>query len=79
MVPRLLLPSVVGIGSPGFRRFIVKLLPSRMIQSVREMIDLMDKTSHEVLRSKREAMQQGDEVVRTAAGGGKDIMSILRA
>lgn len=78
-VARFLLPSVIWIGSPGFRRFILELLPSRTVQSAREMIDLMDKTSHEVLRAKREAMQQGDEAVLQQIGSGKDIMSILRA
>lgn len=70
-----LVPYVASLGSPGMLRFLVKLLPSNKVQKLRRMVDIIDKTSVEILRSKRDALQQGDE---TMPGRGKDLMSILR-
>ena len=61
-------------GSPALLRWLVERVPSADVQSFRAMVDLMDATSHEVLRSKR-----GGPAVPEKVGGGKDIMSILRA
>lgn len=49
-------------------------MPSADVQSTRKMVDLMDETSQEIVRSKRESKLASHEQV----GGGKDIMSILR-
>ncbi|KZP14971.1 cytochrome P450 [Athelia psychrophila] len=68
-----LIPYVDGLGSPAFRRAIVKLIPFADVKSAREMVDLMDKTSHEIVRSKESSNLVANEEV----GGGKDIMSIL--
>ncbi|KZP14943.1 cytochrome P450 [Athelia psychrophila] len=72
-LPRLL-PYVSDLGSPAFRRAVVKLIPFTDVQSLREMVDMMDKTSHEIVRSKESGNLVADE---TEVGGGKDIMSIL--
>lgn len=39
----------------------------------------MDKNAREVLRSKRDAIEKGQEVVQQQIAAGKDLMSILRA
>ncbi|KZP14970.1 cytochrome P450 [Athelia psychrophila] len=68
-----LVPYVSELGSPAFRRAFVKLIPFADVQSVRRMVDMMDKTALEIVRSKEPTSLVGDEKV----GGGKDIMSIL--
>ncbi|KZP14957.1 cytochrome P450 [Athelia psychrophila] len=68
-----LLPYVSELGSPAFRRAFVKLIPFADVQSVRRIVDMMDKTSQEIVRSKEVNNLVADE----QTGGGKDIMSIL--
>ncbi len=72
-----LLPFVVNIGSASFRRRVVEIFPSKSIQAARELSDLMDKTSREILDSKRRALAEGNEAVHRQVGAGKDIMSVL--
>ncbi|KZP22742.1 cytochrome P450 [Athelia psychrophila] len=69
----LLLPYVSELGPASLRRAFVKLVPSTDVQSLRNIVDMMDKTSHEIVGSK----QQGSLVEHEQVGGGKDIMSIL--
>lgn len=71
----LLLPYVSEVGPPALRRMLLKCIPSANVQSVRRMVDLMDKTSREVILSNQRDNEDASEKV----GGGKDIMSILRA
>ena len=73
-----LLPFVVNIGPASVRRWIVEKLPLKNVQAARELSDLMDKTSREILASKRKALIEGDEAVHRQVGAGKDIMSVLR-
>ncbi|KAF7972720.1 hypothetical protein HWV62_17178 [Athelia sp. TMB] len=68
----LFVPHMARWGSPALLRWLVERVPSADVQSLREMVDLMDATSHEVLRSK-----QGGTDVPEKVGGGKDVMSIL--
>ncbi|KAH7927983.1 cytochrome P450 [Leucogyrophana mollusca] len=72
-----LLPLVVGIGPPGFRRFLVKITPWKALREIDSIVDIMDQTSTEVFRSKKLALEQGDEAIVQQVGQGKDIMSIL--
>lgn len=76
-IPLVLLPMVTWIGTPAFRRTILELIPSTNVKSAIKMVDIMYKTSCNVLRSKQEAMQQGDEAVLNQPGAGKDITSVL--
>ena len=69
------MPYVSEVGPPALRRMLLKCVPSKNVQSVRRMVDLMDKTSREVLLSN----QRDDADASEKIGGGKDIMSILRA
>ena len=72
-----LLPYIDNIGSPALRRFLVKLVPYGRVQKLREIIDIMEKASVEILQSKKAALQLGDEALLKQVGRGKDIISIL--
>ena len=72
-----LLPYIDNIGSPGLRRFLLKLVPSSRVRKLREIVDIMEKTSMGIFRSKKVALQQGDEALLNQVGRGKDLMSIL--
>ena len=72
-----LLPTLVKIGSPGFRRYIVDLLPWKNAHRLRDNIDVMDRTCVEIFESKKQALEEGDEAVVEQMGQGKDITSIL--
>jgi hypothetical protein len=72
-----LLTTLVKLGSPRFRRFLVDLVPYKNIHELRDIVDIMHKSSIEILESKRRALEEGDEAVAKQIGGGKDIISIL--
>ncbi|KAF9057840.1 cytochrome P450 [Panaeolus papilionaceus] len=73
------LPFLSSIGTPKFQRFIVNQL-AKIVQPVRMMRDIVDvlhKTSIEIYESKKQALREGDEAVAAQIGRGKDIISIL--
>lgn len=70
-------PYVTKIGTPDFRRKLLKLIPIGIIQKAREIVDILHGNSVHVLEAKKEALKQGDEAVVEQIGKGKDIMSIL--
>ena len=72
-----LLTTLVKLGPPKFRRFLVDLLPFKSVRRLRDIVDLMYKTSVEIFEEKKRALREGDEAVANQIGGGKDIMSIL--
>lgn len=53
------------------------LLPYKALHHARDIVDVMDRTSREIYAQKKEALADGDEVLKTKIGRGKDIMSIL--
>lgn len=65
------------LGPPAFRRFLVRNVPHKSIRRLADIIDVMDRSSTEVLEKKKAALAQGDEAVLKEIGHGKDIMSIL--
>jgi hypothetical protein len=67
------MPYVCNIDTPAIR----KLLPFRNIRRVREIVNVMDKTSIDILQTKKAALQQGNETVLEQVGHGNDIMSIF--
>ncbi|KAF9230508.1 cytochrome P450 [Melanogaster broomeanus] len=67
-VPRLLLPYVVKIGSPKFRRYIAEMVPWKELHEVLRMVDIMDKTSIDIFEAKKKALLMGDEVVLQQVG-----------
>jgi hypothetical protein len=76
---RFFIPFFVKLGPPGFRRFLLDITPSELLQKVKGIVDVMAQTSTDIFREKLSALQQGDEAVMRQVGEGKDVMSILRA
>ncbi|KAI0941738.1 hypothetical protein AcW1_003543 [Taiwanofungus camphoratus] len=71
------LPYVTKLGPPAFRKRLVRFIPSRRIQRLREIVDTIDRTTREVWQAKKAALERGDEAVLQQVGEGKDIMSKL--
>ena len=67
------------IGTPGLRRKIGELLPWGELHKMIALVDIMDATSRQIYKQKKEALAQGDDAVLQEVGMGKDIMSILSA
>ena len=71
--------SVDNIGPAWLRRkLFVDWSPSKYVRQMRDIVDMMDKTSKEVIDNKKQALAKGDGEVLNQIGQGKDIMSILR-
>ncbi|KAI0072182.1 cytochrome P450 [Panus rudis PR-1116 ss-1] len=66
-----------GVGSRQLRRWIVEKLPSRRVQHLKHIVDVMDASTREILRTKRAALAAGDEAVVQQVAKGNDILSIL--
>jgi hypothetical protein len=77
MIRQYLLPTLVKLGSPRFRRLLVNLLPFKTTRRLRDAVDVMHNTSVEILQAKKHTLQEGDEAVERQIGRGRDIMSIL--
>ncbi|KAJ3514910.1 hypothetical protein NLJ89_g2096 [Agrocybe chaxingu] len=77
IVRQWLVPTIAGIGSPRFRRFLINLIPSKSLHNLRDVIDTLHKTSVEIIQAKRKALQEGDPALEAQIGRGKDIISIL--
>lgn len=75
-IVRLVVPWVSNLGSPGFRRFVVKLIPWRKLQYLREMVDVIEQTSLEVLKEKKRVVGAGGDA-SDQLGHGNDLISIL--
>jgi hypothetical protein len=71
------LPKVVNIGTPQFRRWVVDMLPWGNLQKLVRLIDIMHNTSMEIYARKKKALVGGDGVAHEEADQGKDIISIL--
>jgi hypothetical protein len=71
-------PHLVRVSSGRFRRFLVDHAPSQNFRKLRDIVDIMDRTSKSVFEAKKAALSQGDEVVTQKVGIDKDIMSVLR-
>ena len=72
-----LLSTLVKIGTPKFRRFMVDLMPFKNVRKLRDIVDILDGTAVEILEAKRRALREGDEAVKGQIGQGKDVMSVL--
>ena len=75
---RQFMPYLVKIGTPSFRRKMLRLIPSKTIQMVTDIVDIMHEQSVEVYNAKKEALNKGEDAVVQQVGKGKDILSILR-
>ncbi|KAG6867970.1 hypothetical protein C0993_008931 [Termitomyces sp. T159_Od127] len=72
-----LLPILVKIGSPKFRRWLVDHFPSKRLRAIRDIIDIWDRTTTEIFEAKKRALKEGDEALAQQIGQAKDLMSIL--
>ena len=75
---RLFIPFFVQFGSGKFRRKVMDNMPSKLLQRVKDIVDVMDETSSEIYQQKKMAFAKGDAAVLQQVGYGRDIMSILR-
>lgn len=72
-----ILPWASKIGPPGFRRFLIDILPWADLHRVRDIVDVIEATSIMIYEGKKKALIDGDEAVSKQISQGKDIMSIL--
>ncbi|KDR76156.1 hypothetical protein GALMADRAFT_463306 [Galerina marginata CBS 339.88] len=77
VVSETLIPLITKIGTPRFRRFVVDILPFKRIRFLRDIVDTLHRTSMGILKSKRQAIREGDSAVKAQVGGGQDIMSVM--
>ena len=75
---RILLPRLVQIGSPQFRKLIVNLLPFQSVQNLRQIVSIMDMAARRIITERKEALRSGEDAVLQQIGEGKDILSRLR-
>lgn len=55
----------------------MKCIPIPGMRKIVDIVDVMDRTSRDVLSAKKQALSQGGEAVLRQVGAGKDIMSVL--
>ena len=55
----------------------MELIPSKRVQDLKEVIDIMYQTSVEIINTKKEAMKSEDPAVAAEMRTKKDIISIL--
>ncbi|KII90946.1 hypothetical protein PLICRDRAFT_107275 [Plicaturopsis crispa FD-325 SS-3] len=77
VVARQYMPFLVKLGPSWFRRFLVNITPSKDLHKVRDMVDIIEKSSVEIFEGKKRALAEGEESVLQQVGQGRDIMSIL--
>lgn len=73
----LVLPYLSNIGTAAFRRWVIRLIPSKSIQALVEAADIMDESSKKIFDEKKTALKRGDDAVVHQIGEGRDILSIL--
>ncbi|CAA7267174.1 unnamed protein product [Cyclocybe aegerita] len=72
-----LLPILIKIGTPKLRRFFVNLAPWKDLRDLRDLVDVLHKTTADIIETKKAALAEGDKAVARQIGQGKDILSIL--
>ncbi|KAI0696775.1 cytochrome P450 [Cerioporus squamosus] len=60
------------------RRRIVEMIPSKSVQRLKNISDIMHERSVLIVEEKKAALEKGDAVLRHQVGEGREIMSILR-
>ena len=77
---RQLIPFAEKLGQAWLRRILfLDMSPNKALRQVRDIVDVMDETSKEIFKNKKNALARGDEAVVSQIGQGKDILSILSA
>lgn len=78
MLVRIMIPTLMKIGSRTFRRKVVEMLPEGPYQAMRRVSDTIIQRSQELIHEKKKLLQEGDEATKQQVGEGADIMSVLR-
>ncbi|KZT70661.1 cytochrome P450 [Daedalea quercina L-15889] len=76
-VLRQLTPWLVKLGPACFRRRVVEVLPSKNVKQVVEIVDTMEKTSQEIVETRKALLEKGDQALAGLDGAGKDVMTCL--
>ncbi|KAG6907126.1 hypothetical protein DXG01_010430 [Tephrocybe rancida] len=71
------LPTLVKIGTPKFRRWVLNRFPFKRYHPLRDILDTWDRTTTDIFEEKRMALREGDEALAKQVGQAKDLMSIL--
>ncbi|EIM80363.1 cytochrome P450 [Stereum hirsutum FP-91666 SS1] len=71
------LPWAARVGPSWLRRWLAKTVPWEDLNRMVNIIDVMEKTSTNILDAKKRAFEKGDEAVLHQVAEGKDIMSVL--
>ncbi|KAI0718402.1 cytochrome P450 [Cerioporus squamosus] len=74
-IVRRLVPTLVKIGSPQFRKRIVEMIPYAPLKQIRKVVDVMDANAKRIIDEKLDAIYRKDDTVLAQIGGGKDILS----
>ncbi|KAI0791135.1 cytochrome P450 [Abortiporus biennis] len=77
MIYKNLLPIVVKIGTPSFRRRLVEMIPLRKLKETTKNVDTITSECQNIYITKKKALLAGDDVLIQQVGEGKDIMSVL--
>ncbi|KAH9854630.1 cytochrome P450 [Lenzites betulinus] len=77
MLVRIMIPTMMKIGSRTFRRKVVEMLPEGPYQAMRRISDTITQRSQELINEKKKLLQEGDEATRQQVGERADIMSVL--
>ncbi|KAG6907125.1 hypothetical protein DXG01_010429 [Tephrocybe rancida] len=71
------LPTLVKIGTPKFRRWVLDRFPFKRYHPLRDIVDTWDRTTTGIFEEKKTALREGDEALANQVGQAKDLMSIL--
>ncbi|KAG8750917.1 cytochrome P450-dit2, partial [Ceratobasidium sp. 423] len=70
------LPFVYHIGTPSFRRWMLKHIPHNDIQQLRYAVGIQNQQAEEVIQTRQALISSGDDL-SSQAGRGRDIMTLL--
>lgn len=71
------LPTLIKIGPPRFRRWVVDHLPMKRLRVLRDVVDTLDRTTTEIFEGKKRTLKEGDEALLKRVDQAKDLLSIL--
>ena len=66
------------LGPSWFRRFLVRLVPSETVQTIRKATEDIEAESIKILAEKRSQLRAGDKEIAYGISEKKDLMSVLR-
>ncbi|CAE6522742.1 unnamed protein product [Rhizoctonia solani] len=71
-----LLPYVQRLGTPAFRRWMLKISPFGAIRQLRNAVNFQNEQADKILRIRQELISSGVDI-SSEPGGGKDIITLL--